>query len=58
MALQRLARETVAEIAQLALGAAAREVAVLQRGDAGRIVAAIFEAPQGFHDIASDRLEP
>ena len=34
------------EIAELALGAAALDVAVDQRRDAGRIVAAIFEAPQ------------
>ena len=35
--------EALFEVPQLAFGAPAREVAVFQRGDAGRIVAAVFE---------------
>ena len=41
---ERLAREPHLEIFQLAFGAPARQHAVLERGDAGGIVAAIFEA--------------
>src|SRR5579872_503102 len=41
---KRLAREPVLQILELALGAPPHELAVLQRGDAGGIVAAIFEA--------------
>src|SRR5215510_9448726 len=41
---QRLARQQRLEVAELALGAPARDVAVHQRGDAGGIVAAICEA--------------
>ena len=43
------------EVAQLALGAAALEVAVLQGGDAGRIVAAIFQPLQRLDDQRRDR---
>ena len=43
---ERRAAELVLEVAELALGAAAREVAVLQRRDAGRIVAAVFQPLQ------------
>ena len=43
---ERLARQQRFEVAELALGATARDVAVGQRGDARRIVAAIFEALQ------------
>ena len=43
---QRLARQPRLEIDQLALGAAALDVAVHQGGDAGRIVAAILEPLQ------------
>ena len=41
---ERFARQQRLEIAELALGAPARDVAVHQRRDAGGIVAAIFEA--------------
>ena len=43
------------EIAQLALGAAALQPAVLQRGDPGRIIAAIFEPLERVHKLARDR---
>ena len=39
-------REQRLEIAQLALGAAALQPAVLQRGHAGGIIAAIFQPPK------------
>ena len=43
-ALERLVREFLFEIPELALGAPAREHAVLKRGDAGGIITAVFEA--------------
>ena len=53
--LQRLLQQAAFEVAQLALGAAALEVAVLDGGDAGRIIAAILEPAQGVDEIGSDR---
>ena len=44
------------EIDQLALGAAAVEMAVFDRGDAGRIIAAIFEPLQRVDDQGRDGL--
>ena len=52
---ERLGRQPRLEIAQLALGAAALDMAALQRRDAGRIVAAVFEPLQGVHDLARHR---
>ena len=52
---QRLFQQHGFEIAQLALGAAALQLAVLQRRDAGGIVAAIFEPLQGVDQLARDR---
>ena len=53
---ERLAREPRFEIAQLALGAPAGELSVLQRGDAGRVVAAVFEPLERVDERARDRL--
>ncbi len=53
---KRLALEPRLEIDELAFGAAARQVAVLKRSDAGRIVAAIFKPPQRVDDLRRDRL--
>ena len=55
-AVERLAAQPRFEVAQLALGAAARQRAVLERGDAGRIIAAIFEALERIDQLARDRL--
>ena len=44
------------EVAELALGAAARQRAVLQRRDAGGIVAAVFEALERIDELARHRL--
>ena len=55
---ERLAAQPAFEIAQLAFGAPAREVAVLERGDAGGIVAAIFEALERIDELHRDRLAP
>ena len=52
---QRLAAEPRLEIDQLALGAAALDVAVDQRGDARRIVAAIFQPLQRLDQQGRDR---
>ena len=41
---------------QFALGAAARQHAVIQRGDAGGVIAAIFEALERIDQMAGDRL--
>ena len=56
VALQRMVGEPQLEVLELALGAPAVEMAVLDGGDAGRIIAAIFEPPQGVDEIAGDRL--
>ncbi len=53
---QRLLGEPDLEIAQLAFGAAAGQLAGLQRRDPGRIVAAVFQPPQGIHHARRDRL--
>ena len=53
---ERLVQQAAFEIAQLALGAAALEVAVLDRGDAGRVIAAILEPAQRIDEIGRDRL--
>ena len=48
-------RRAALEVAQLALGAPAVQPAALQRGDAGGIIAAVFEALQRVHDQRRDR---
>ena len=52
---QRLALEQLLEIAQLAFGAPPPEMAVLDGGDAGGIVAAIFEPLQRVDQLFGDR---
>ena len=53
---QRLARELLFQILELAFGAPARQHAMLERGDAGGIVAAIFEALERVDKQRRDRL--
>ncbi len=55
VALQRLLQQAAFEVAQLALGAAALEVTVLDGGNAGRIIAAILQPTQGVDEVGSDR---
>ena len=55
---QRLVAQPEFEVGELALGAAAIQPAIGQGGDAGRIVAAIFEAAQGFDHLSRHRLMP
>ena len=52
---KRLGFQLQLEIAQLAFGAAAAEMAVVDGGNASRIVAAIFEALQRIDELLSDR---
>ena len=53
---ERLAVQPRLEVAQLALGAPARQRAALERGDAGGIVAAIFEALERVDELPRHRL--
>ncbi len=55
---QRLLDEALLQVPELALGAAAIEGAVLDRGDAGGVITAIFEPAQRVDQIAGDRLVP
>jgi hypothetical protein len=55
---ERLAREPLLEVLQLAFGAPTRERAALQRRDAGGIIAAIFEALERVDELTRDRLAP
>jgi hypothetical protein len=57
-ATERLAREPPLEIAQLAFGAPAGELSVLQRGDAGGIIASVFEPLERIDQRRRDRLTP
>ena len=43
---------------QLALGAAARKLAMIEGGDAGRVIAAILEALERIDQLARDRPFP
>ena len=52
---ERLAREFLFQILQLAFGAAPRQHAVLERGDAGGIIAAVFEALERIDQERRDR---
>jgi len=54
-ALHRLGFEPGNEVGELAFGAAAFDAAVDQGRDAGRIIAAIFKAPQPLDQLARDR---
>ncbi len=58
IAAERLALEPRFQGAQLAFGAAARQHAVIERGDAGRVIAAVFEALERIDQMARDRLAP
>src|SRR5205807_2717239 len=51
---QRLAPKTRLEVHELAFGAPALDMAVDQGGDAGRVVAAILQAPQRLDQQGSD----
>src|SRR5690606_124081 len=51
---KRFSSQSLFEIDQLAFGAAAVELAILQGGDTGRIVAAIFKPLQCIHEKRSD----
>ena len=55
---ERLLQQPAFEVAQLALGAAALQVAVLDGGDAGRVIAAVLEPAQRIHEIGGDGLLP
>src|SRR5262245_48205868 len=55
---ERLACELRLEIAQLAFGAPASELPAFQRGDAGGIVAPVFEPLERVDQRARDRLTP
>jgi hypothetical protein len=55
-AFERLARKPRFEVAQLALGAPARELAPLQRGHSRGVVAAIFEPLEGVDQQGCNRL--
>jgi hypothetical protein len=54
-AVERLGLEPVLQIDQLALGAAPRQRAALDGGDAGGIIAALFQPLQRIHDKRRDR---
>jgi hypothetical protein len=53
---QRLAREPLFQILQFAFGAAPRQHAVLERGDARGVIAAVFEALERIDEQWRDRL--
>ena len=55
---KRLRGEPFLEVAELALGPAAGQMAVLERRDAGRIVAAIFEPLQRIDEQRRHRPRP
>ncbi len=51
---ERPARKLGLEVAQLAFGAAADQLAALERGDAGGVVAALFQPPQRLDHVERD----
>ena len=53
---KRLAQQPGFKIAEFAFGAAARQLAVFERGDAGGIIAAIFEALERIDELRRRRL--
>ena len=55
LAAERLTFELRLEVPQLALGAQPRHPAILERGDARRIIAAIFQPPQRRDNLRRDR---
>ena len=58
MAGERLGPQPRFEIFELAFGAAALEMVAFERGDAGGIVAAIFQALERIHQLLRDRTAP
>ena len=57
-AVERLDAQLCREIAELALGAAARDLAALERRDAGAVIAAILEPLQRIDQARRDRFDP
>ena len=55
---ERLLAQAVFQILQFAFGAAARELAAFERGDAGGIIAAIFEPLQRIDQLSCDASRP
>jgi len=55
---QGLLQQATFEVAQLALGTPALQVAVLDGGDAGRVIAAILEPTQRIDEVRGDSLLP
>src|SRR5581483_11808382 len=55
-AVERLALQSRFEIAQLAFRAPAREMATFERGDAGRVIAAVFEPLERVDELCRHRL--
>src|ERR1700692_3985143 len=55
---ERLGLQSRFKISKLAFGAAGSQIAAFQRGDAGGIVAAIFEALERIHNLVRDRTAP
>ena len=53
---ERLLRQPLFQRGELALGAPAAERAVIQGGDAGGVIAAVFEALERLDQMAGDRL--
>jgi hypothetical protein len=51
---ERLARQPDLQVLELALGAPTAEPAMLERGDPGRVIAAVFEPPQRLDHLPSD----
>ena len=56
MARERFGIQPLFEVLQLALGAPARQLAAFQGGDAGGIIAAVFEALERIDQMHRDRL--
>lgn len=57
-AFERLGLETLLQVLQLALGAAAREMLAFERGDARGVVAAIFKTFERIHQLLCNRRAP
>ena len=58
MPVKRRPLEPLLEVPELAGGPPAHQVAILQRGDAGRIVAAVFEPLQRVDELRCDGTVP
>ena len=58
IAAERLLHQPVGQRLQFAFGAAARHHAVIERGDARGVIAAIFEAPQRIDQMPGNRAIP